>query len=93
MIEVFKTNVKDKSQSQVLINLIHRAFPNYKANFDLDDCDKILRVCGITNPLQAFQIINLLKDFGVLAEVLPDEVQSTSFTDKGIMDFRFGYSQ
>ncbi len=75
MIEVFKTNVKDKFQSQVLIDLIHRTFPGYKANFDLDDCDRILRICGMTNPLQAFQIINLLKDFGVQAEVLPDEVQ------------------
>ena len=75
MIEVFKTNVKDKSQSEVLINQIHKAFPTYKANFDLDDCDRILRVCGITNPLQAFQIINLLKDFGIKEEVLPDEVQ------------------
>jgi len=75
MIEVFKTNVKDKTQSQVLIEMIHSAFPTYKVNFDLEDCDKILRVCGITNPLQAFQIINLLKDFGVRAEVLPDEVQ------------------
>jgi len=78
MIEVFKTNVKHKSQSQVLINLIHEAFPTYKANFDLEDCDRILRVCGIKNPLQAFQIINLLKDFGVQAEILPDEVQSPS---------------
>jgi hypothetical protein len=78
MIEVFKTNVKDKSQSQVLIDLIHRAFPTYKANFDLDDCDRILRICGLSNPLQAFQVINLLKDFGVQAEVLPDDVQSSS---------------
>ena len=56
MIEVFKTNVKDKTQSQVLIEMIHSAFPTYKVNFDLEDCDKILRVCGITNPLQAFQM-------------------------------------
>ena len=76
MIEVFKTNVKDESQSRVLIDLIHRTFPDYKANFDLDDCDRILRVCGISNPLQAFQVINLLKDFSVHAEVLPDEIQS-----------------
>ena len=93
MIEVFKTNVKDESQSQVLINLILKTFPTYKANFDLDDCDRILRVCGITNPLQAFQIINLLKDFGVQAEVLPDEVQADSVSDKGIMNLRLGFSQ
>jgi hypothetical protein len=89
MIEVFKTNVKDKSQSQVLIELIHRVFPSYKANFDLDDCDRILRVCGIKNPLQAFQIINLLKDFGVHAEVLPDEVPSDFFSDTSTANFKF----
>ena len=78
MIEVFKTDVKDKLHSRVLIDLLHKTFPGYRANFDLDDCDKILRVCGITNPLQAFQIINLLKDFGVKAEILPDEVGLTA---------------
>ena len=82
MIEVFKTNVKDEAQSRVLINLLHKTFSGFKANFDLEDCDKILRVCGMTNPLQAFQIINLLKDFGVQAEVLPDEVQSASTAEK-----------
>ena len=96
MIEVFKTNVKDEAQSRVLINLLHKTFSGFKANFDLDDCDKILRVCGMANPLQAFQIINLLKDFDVHAEILPDEVQ-TSLTEEnernggahGIPHFRF----
>lgn len=95
MIEVFKTNVKDEVQSRVLINLLHKTFPGFKANFDLDDCDKILRVCGIANPLQAFQIINLLKDFGIRAEVLPDEVQSLTAENErsggtqGLIRFRF----
>ena len=96
MIEVFKTNVKDEAQSRVLINLLHKTFSGFKANFDLDDCDKILRVCGMANPLQAFQIINLLKDFGVQAEILPDEVQSSFTADNeryggahGIPHFRF----
>ena len=82
MVEVFKTNVKDEVQSQVLINLLHTSFPAYKANFDLDDCDRILRICGITNPLQAYQVINLLRDFGVQAEVLPDEVESPLTEEK-----------
>lgn len=46
MIEVFKTNVQMISDSIHIIDLIKKQFPNYKINFDLEDCDKILRVEG-----------------------------------------------
>ena len=44
MVEVFRTNVKQRDHANILISQIHKAFPDYKANFDLEDCDKILRV-------------------------------------------------
>jgi hypothetical protein len=46
MIEVFKTNVQLISDSIHIIDIIKKQFPNYKINFDLEDCDKILRVEG-----------------------------------------------
>jgi hypothetical protein len=68
MVEVFKTNV-DRSElaDQVILRLrVH--FPSSKINFDLEDCDKILRiedqeVCSDT-------IIDLLKTSGVECEAL-----------------------
>jgi len=46
MVEVFKTNVQEMKQAIDLIDQLCFHFPDYKANFDLEDCDKILRVEG-----------------------------------------------
>jgi hypothetical protein len=73
MVEVFKTNVKDQYQADLLIDQIHKNFIGYKANFDLQDCDKILRVKSVIGLIQSSSLINLLKDFGFHAEVLPDD--------------------
>ena len=44
MIEVFKTNVQKVLEAQQLTYLLLENFPGSKINFDLHDCDKILRV-------------------------------------------------
>ena len=44
MIEVFKTNVRARSHANMLVGQIHKVFNGYEANFDLDDCDKVLRI-------------------------------------------------
>jgi len=44
MIEVFKTNVKHADHAKILVDQIHTTFADYTANFDLEDCDRILRV-------------------------------------------------
>jgi hypothetical protein len=46
MVEVFKTNVRRRSQAKSLLALLRQYFPDSRINFDLDDCDKILRVQG-----------------------------------------------
>ena len=46
MIEVFKTNVQELAQAKKIIDLLLEHFPGHKINFDLHDCDKILRVEG-----------------------------------------------
>ena len=46
MIEVFKTNVQEIDQARRLVALLLDHFPGSKINFDLDDCDKVLRVEG-----------------------------------------------
>ena len=68
MVEVFKTNVEQTEQSELLINQIICHVPGGKINFDLEDCDKILRVEAerISNET----IIGLLNQYGFQAEVL-----------------------
>lgn len=46
MVEVFKTNVQQESDKSRVLAIIQKLFPNYKINFDLEDCDRILRVEG-----------------------------------------------
>ncbi|WP_433765500.1 hypothetical protein [Flavobacterium ginsenosidimutans] len=46
IVEVFKTNVQKESDKDYVIAVIQNQFPDYKINFDLEDCDKILRVEG-----------------------------------------------
>ena len=46
MVEVFKTNVEDAELAQLLIHKLLNYFSFFRVNFDLDDCDKILRVQG-----------------------------------------------
>ena len=74
MVEVFKTNVKNWEQANLLITHIQETFTNYKVNFDLEDCDNILRIACTTGYIQASQVIILVKNFGFEAEVLPDEI-------------------
>lgn len=45
-VEVFKTNVRHKRQARVLLGTLSRQFPLFRINFDLEDCDKILRIEG-----------------------------------------------
>ncbi len=44
MIYVFKTSVKTKIQVKNLKPHIDKILPNEKWNFDLEDCDRILRI-------------------------------------------------
>lgn len=46
MVEIFKTNVSELSEAEKVIALLQLHFPSYTINFDLHDCDKILRVKG-----------------------------------------------
>ena len=79
-VEVFKTNVADPERAKWLVDQIERNFSNCKANFDLDDCDRILRVMfegeKQSDPIAAGFLIDLLKNVGCIAEVLPDSIQT-----------------
>ena len=68
MIEAFKTNVHKKAQSKMLHCILSEAFPSFKINFDLSDCDKVLRVEG--DDMEAIPIMILVKEYGFTCEIL-----------------------
>ena len=78
MVEVFKTNVTNNLQARNLVGVIEGCFDGYKVNFDLDDRDHILRI-EVSDVVNVTSVINVLRDMGVSAEVLPDEVEDLDF--------------
>jgi hypothetical protein len=68
MVEVFKTNVQKVSQAKKLIALLFEQFPGNRINFDLNDCDKILRIEGDNFEVQ--RIIMLVTEKGFVCDVL-----------------------
>jgi hypothetical protein len=45
-IEVFKTNVFDREDAERMVATLSVNFPGSRINFDLHDCDKVLRIEG-----------------------------------------------
>lgn len=68
MVEVFKTNVNDAELAQQLIQKLLNYFSFFKVNFDLDDCDKILRIEG--DYIMPEKVIELVLDHGCFCQVL-----------------------
>jgi hypothetical protein len=68
MVEVFKTDVKQRKHAAGLITALLQAFPMHCISFDLDDCDKILRIEG--NSICVTTITGLLNLQGFSCEVL-----------------------
>lgn len=73
MIEVFKTDVRLAQQADMLAYEILQHFTCYKVNFDLDDCDRILRVEYTDGFVDEVKVIEILNFFGFNAEVLVDD--------------------
>ena len=70
VIEVFKTNVSDIKQAEKVIRKLQAQFPNYLINFDLDDCDKILRVMAKQDCLELAEIILIVESLNHRIEIL-----------------------
>ncbi len=72
MVEVYRTNVENQKEADFLQRQLTLAFPHYLINFDLEDCDKILRVECRVGCIAVLRVIELLKDYGCIARVLED---------------------
>ncbi|WP_276134729.1 hypothetical protein [Polluticoccus soli] len=68
MVEVFKTDVAVPEEAQLLADALLARFPNSKPSFDLDDCDKVLRIEG--GMLCTNTIINIVNQFGYNCHIL-----------------------
>ena len=68
MVEIFKTDVSKKTKAKYILSTLQNEFPQLKINFDLDDCDKILRVEG--NIISVEKIISMMQKQNYICELL-----------------------
>lgn len=68
VVEVFKTDVTELALSKKLIELLRDQLPDSQINFDMDDCDKILRVAAAS--VSSEKVIAILNSNGYSCEVL-----------------------
>lgn len=70
MIEIFKTNVRTRSDANNVLALLNLSFSGVRANFDLHDRDKILRLQGIET-MDLPKVKTKLAEMGFICEMLP----------------------
>lgn len=73
MVEVFKTNITKQKQSKQILEKLNQSFPKYNIDFDLEDCDNILRVENPIGEVHNDHVIQLISDVGFCIEPLREE--------------------
>lgn len=68
LVSVFKTDVYNNADANIVLNQIQLTYPAMILNFDLEDCDKILRLEG--QNYKEDDIISILNKLGFSCEVL-----------------------
>ncbi len=72
MVEIFRTNVNSKKVAEKVLKSLNARFPACHFNFDLDDCDKILRVQSAGNKIETCTIIEAVQEHEVEALLFED---------------------
>ncbi len=70
-ISVFKTDVADRPTADAIIEAIRERLPGSTPSFDLDDCDRVLRVESRNSGISKPEIERILHTYGHELEVLP----------------------
>ena len=74
MIEVFSTNIGGEVEAAHVAGKIYSLFPGFQVHFDLEDCDKILRIDSGKTEICVEAIVRVGRDCSIFIKPLPDEV-------------------
>lgn len=69
-VEVFSTSVSSIGQAEFLLDKLQEEFPCYEINFDLEDCDNILRVASVGSNVDAEMVILIMEKHGTEIQIL-----------------------
>lgn len=72
MVEVFTTNVSAKKDAEGLLIRFRSNYPDYNVNFDLEDCDHVLRVESHFSQIDVDGVCGIVTASGFCVEVMPD---------------------
>jgi hypothetical protein len=62
MVEIFKTNVTNKRLAARVLKELTARLPAYRFNFDLEDCDRILRVQSEEMAIKCNRVVEVVKE-------------------------------
>ncbi len=72
-VEVFRTNIAAEAVALGVRRALHQQFAALRISFDLDDCDRILRIeSPHAGPELWAQVLAVVRGLGVAIDVLPD---------------------
>lgn len=72
MVEIFRTDVKSKRLAGKILKALQLNLPAFHFNFDLDDCDRILRVQSNGLPFEYSRIMQIVRGHEVEISVLEE---------------------
>ena len=72
MVEIFRTNVKNKKLAGKVLKALQQHLPAFNFNFDLDDCDRILRVQCNNTPIECIKVIQIVKGYSIEISLFED---------------------
>lgn len=70
-IKVYKSDIDARGKARLIKRVIQKQFESYEVNFDLEDCDKVLRVESMNGPIDESALKDIFKRYGHRLEPLP----------------------
>ncbi len=67
-VEIFRTNIQKKRTAGKVLSELSKRFPECEINFDLEDCDNILRIAGADFKIQ--ELVETVAELGYFCEIL-----------------------
>tara|TARA_A100000171_G_C2045362_1_gene102509 strand:+ start:318 stop:569 length:252 start_codon:yes stop_codon:yes gene_type:complete len=68
-VEIFRTNVGGQQLANKVISGLNQIYPDYHINFDLEDCDKVLRIEN-QNDIDVLGVLNYGKNQHIKIELI-----------------------
>lgn len=67
-VEVFRTNVSNVQSANKVLQVLSKVLPACEISFDLDDCDKVMRIAG--KEIKVDEILKRMNHLGYDCEIL-----------------------